>query len=134
MQHLEQSNRFGVPAPKTGALPTALHPDTVVLYTIRMENATEIYRFREIRRLPRKCGSLVLQNCDFVQRNEIGDQTLNRKLTMSPSFMIYSFPSLRTLPWALAAAMEPIAFMSSKAMTSARMKPRSKSVWILPAA
>ena len=27
MQHLEQSNHFGVPAPKAGALPTALHPD-----------------------------------------------------------------------------------------------------------
>ena len=60
--------------------------------------------------------------------------TLNRKLTMSPSFITYSLPSLRTRPLALAAAMEPQAFMSSKAMTSARMKPRSKSVWILPAA
>ena len=60
--------------------------------------------------------------------------TLNRKLTMSPSFMTYSLPSLRTRPLALAAAMVPQAFMSSKAMTSARMKPRSKSVWILPAA
>ena len=29
MQHLEQSNRFGVPAPKAGALPTALHPDNI---------------------------------------------------------------------------------------------------------
>ena len=54
--------------------------------------------------------------------------TLNRKLTMSPSFMIYSLPSLRTRPLALALAMEPHSFISSKAMTSARMKPRSKSV------
>ena len=45
------------PAPKAGALPTALHPDTMVLYTKRMENATEIYHFREIRRLPQNCGS-----------------------------------------------------------------------------
>ena len=28
MQHFGKSNRFGVPAPKAGALPTALHPDT----------------------------------------------------------------------------------------------------------
>ena len=34
MQHFEQSNRFGVPAPKAGALPTALHLDTVVFYAI----------------------------------------------------------------------------------------------------
>ena len=27
MQHFGKSNRFGVPAPKAGALPTALHPD-----------------------------------------------------------------------------------------------------------
>ena len=27
VQHLRQSNRFGAPAPKAGALPTALHPD-----------------------------------------------------------------------------------------------------------
>ena len=53
--------------------------------------------------------------------------TLNRKLTMSPSFITYSLPSLRTRPFALALAMVPQAFMSSKAMTSARMKPFSKS-------
>ena len=63
-----------------------------------------------------------------------GTQTLKRKLTMSPSFMTYSLPSLRTRPFAFAAAMVPQAFRSSKAMTSARMKPRSKSLWILPAA
>ena len=45
------------PAPKAGALPAALHPDTMELYTKRMENATEIYHFREIRRLPQNCGS-----------------------------------------------------------------------------
>ena len=41
MQHLEQSNRFGVPAPKPGALPTGPHPEifTAVLYTICFKKA-----------------------------------------------------------------------------------------------
>ena len=60
--------------------------------------------------------------------------TLNKKLTMSPSFITYSLPSLRTSPLDLAFAIVPQVCISSKAMTSARMKPRSKSVWILPAA
>ena len=63
-----------------------------------------------------------------------GPYTLKRKRTMSPSFMTYSLPSERTRPFSLAAFMEPLAFRSSKDTTSARMKPRSKSVWILPAA
>ena len=53
---------------------------------------------------------------------------------MSPSCITYSLPSSRTRPFSLAAAMEPQAMRSSKATTSARMKPRSKSVWIFPAA
>ena len=60
--------------------------------------------------------------------------TLNRKRTMSPSFITYSLPSERTRPFSLAADMEPHFFRSSKAMTSARIKPRSKSEWIFPAA
>ena len=39
MQHFGKSNRFGVPAPKAGALPTALHPDTGALYTTLGEKA-----------------------------------------------------------------------------------------------
>ena len=34
IQHLEQSNRFGVPAPKPGALPIALHLDGEKTYEI----------------------------------------------------------------------------------------------------
>ena len=60
--------------------------------------------------------------------------TLNLNSTTSPSATTYSLPSERTRPFSFAAAMEPFAFKSSKAMTSARIKPRSKSVWILPAA
>ena len=53
--------------------------------------------------------------------------TLKRNSTMSPSFITYSLPSERTSPFSLAAFMEPQALRSSKATTSARMKPRSKS-------
>ena len=54
--------------------------------------------------------------------------TLKRKRTTSPSCITYSLPSERTRPFSLAAAMEPLAIRSSKEMTSARMKPRSKSL------
>ena len=67
-------------------------------------------------------------------KDGVPDYTLNRNSTMSPSFMTYSLPSERTRPFSLAAFMEPQAIRSSKLTTSARMKPRSKSVWILPAA
>ena len=69
-----------------------------------------------------------------VMKDGVPDYTLNRNSTMSPSFMTYSLPSERTRPFSLAAFMEPQAIRSSKLTTSARMKPRSKSVWILPAA
>ena len=49
MQLLEQSNRFGVPAPKPGALPTGPHPGMLrirriqgVLYTMVFEKAITI--------------------------------------------------------------------------------------------
>ena len=48
--------------------------------------------------------------------------------------MTYSFPSERTRPFSFAAAMLPQRFRSSKATISARMKPRSMSEWIFPAA
>ena len=32
MRHFGKSNRFGVPAPKAGALPTALHPVIKLFY------------------------------------------------------------------------------------------------------
>ena len=41
---------------------------------------------------------------------------------------------MRTLPAALADAIEPAATRSSNETISALMKPRSKSVWITPAA
>jgi len=41
---------------------------------------------------------------------------------------------MRTLPAALAAAIDPAAIRSSKCTISASMKPRSKSVWMTPAA
>jgi hypothetical protein len=41
MQHFGKSNRFGVPAPKPGTLPTGPHPEifTAVLYTICFKKA-----------------------------------------------------------------------------------------------
>ena len=55
--------------------------------------------------------------------------TLNLNNTMSPSCMIYSLPSLRTRPFSFAVTIEPPQFMKSvKAITSALIKPRSKSV------
>ena len=68
-------------------------------------------------------GSLANNRCGLYPRN----YTLKRNSTMSPSCMTYSLPSLRTSPFSRAAAMVPQAMRSSKAMTSARMKPRSKS-------
>ena len=53
---------------------------------------------------------------------------------MSPSWTTYSFPSERSRPFSLAAATLPQAIISSKLMVSARMKPRSMSEWIFPAA
>ena len=54
---------------------------------------------------------------------------------MSPSLTTYSLPSERSSPFSLAAAtLPPHAIISSKLMVSARMKPRSMSEWILPAA
>src|SRR5690606_37849785 len=63
-----------------------------------------------------------------------GHHTLNRKCITSPSFTTYSFPSTRSLPAALAPASPLYWMKSSKAITSARMKPFSKSLWITPAA
>ncbi len=53
---------------------------------------------------------------------------------MSPSCTTYSFPSLASLPAARQAASLRSVTKSSYLMTSARMKPFSKSVWITPAA
>ena len=41
---------------------------------------------------------------------------------------------MRALPFARASATEPVATRSANEMTSALMKPRSKSVWMTPAA
>ena len=56
------------------------------------------------------------------------NQTLNLKRTTSPSAITYSLPSLRISPLSRATAVEPQATRSSKAITSARIKPLSKSV------
>ena len=54
---------------------------------------------------------------------------------MSPSLTTYSLPSERSSPFSLAAVtLPPQAIISSKLMVSARIKPRSMSEWIFPAA
>ena len=52
----------------------------------------------------------------------------------SPSRTTYSLPSMRSLALARQAASLPSLTRSSHQMTSALMKPRSKSVWMTPAA
>ena len=39
---MEQSNRFGVPAPKAGALPAALHPDAKLLKLLEKGDITNV--------------------------------------------------------------------------------------------
>ncbi len=53
---------------------------------------------------------------------------------MSPSHTVYSLPSTLILPASLTADSEPSVTKSSYLITSARMKPFSKSVCIMPAA
>ena len=53
---------------------------------------------------------------------------------MSPSWTTYSFPSMPSLPAARQAASDLSSTKSSYLITSARMKPFSKSVWMTPAA
>ena len=60
--------------------------------------------------------------------------TLNLNSVTSPSFITYSLPSDRKSPFSFAAAMLPQLLRSSKATISALIKPRSKSLCILPAA
>ena len=52
----------------------------------------------------------------------------------SPSLTTYSLPSRRWRFLALTSFIVPARARSSKAVTSARMKPLARSVWILPAA
>lgn len=61
-------------------------------------------------------------------------ETLKKNSTTSPSCITYSLPSLRTLPFSFAATSEPKDTSVSQFTTSARIKPRSKSEWIFPAA
>ncbi|HAJ95598.1 MAG TPA: hypothetical protein DCP02_05115 [Actinobacteria bacterium] len=60
--------------------------------------------------------------------------TLNLNKTTSPSFTIYSLPSIFTMPFSFAVLNDPSAISFSQGTISARIKPLSKSVWILPAA
>ena len=48
--------------------------------------------------------------------------------------MMYVLPSRRSLPAALTACSEPSSLRSVKLQIDAAMKPRSKSVWMVPAA
>src|SRR5690349_13878753 len=61
-------------------------------------------------------------------------QLATRKCMTSPSATTYSFPSSRILPASLAATSPPRPAKSSYEIVSARMKPFSKSVWMMPAA
>src|SRR6218665_641540 len=75
--------------------------------------------------------------CDLLRpgrRQQTTDQTLKRKLSTSPSLTRQSLPSARILPASLAPCSPWQAMKSSKAMVWARMKPRSKSPWVTPAA
>ena len=56
--------------------------------------------------LSTKCNSLFPPS-KLASGVEVTRQTLKRKSTMSPSCMTYSFPSLRTSPFSLAAVIEP---------------------------
>src|ERR1035437_9671136 len=60
--------------------------------------------------------------------------TLKRNSTTSPSRITYSLPSTRALPAERTAARDPASTRSSYPTISALMKPRSKSVWMVPAA
>ena len=55
-------------------------------------------------------------------------ETLNLKATISPSCITYPLPSVRNLPAAFTACSLPNSFKSSYFITSAAIKPRSKSV------
>lgn len=60
--------------------------------------------------------------------------TLKRKSMMSPSTTVYPFPSDRRTPVSRAAFHDPTVSNSFTWIVSARMKPRSKSEWMVPAA
>ena len=84
------------------------------------------------------CGDVWL-SCNFTRArvNFPFVVTLNWKWMMSPDCTTYCFPSMRYLPAALTSAMDaPLlcSLKSAKLTTSALMKPRSKSVWMTPAA
>lgn len=82
--------------------------------------------------LPLKRYNIVLAK--YISLLTLLFQTLNLKSVTSPSFITYSFPSERTSPCSFAALYEPALINSSYEITSARIKPRSKSLWIFPAA
>src|SRR5439155_26113439 len=67
-------------------------------------------------------------------RDQIERHTLKRTCRISPSFTRYVFPSVRMTPSLFAFASLPALRSSCHPITSARMKPRSRSVWIAPAA
>jgi len=85
-------------------------------------------RIRHVLRLRRRERWRLLVTRTVGDLRIDGRQTLKRNSTTSPSDITYSLPSMRTLPAALAEAIEPAATRSSKDTISALMKPRSKSV------
>ena len=84
---------------------------------------------RTIKIIIARRGALLFPGAKKVIKNALifMSYTLNRKCTMSPSFITYSLPSLFTRPFSLAAASEPSSIRLSKETTSALMKPLSKS-------
>src|SRR5690606_10956198 len=75
-----------------------------------------------------------LSDTSFSEDYPILVYTLNLKCIISPSHTTYSLPSTDILPASLQACSEPYFRKSSYLITSARIKPFSKSVWITPAA
>ena len=71
---------------------------------------------------------------EIARENASPAQTLNRKCVMSPSCITYCLPSARSLPASRMAFSLWNCSRSARVKISARMKPRSKSVWMTPAA
>jgi integrase len=80
---------------------------------------------------PRAVIAPRLPHASTIQPNS---QTLNLKCMTSPSRTTYSLPSIPSLPESRALASPPNLIKSSHQMTSALMKPFSKSVWMAAAA
>ena len=99
------------PGPKPGALPAGPHPENCITSSDGCQNyprwkANENYTRSILKKQLKKEKSFGCLN------RQPKAYTLNRKLTISPSFITYSLPSLRTRPLLLAFAIVPHSFMS----------------------